>query len=37
MASSSPQGIALSRAFAKISDRKVRSIIVTLVERIANR
>jgi transcriptional regulator with XRE-family HTH domain len=33
---SSPQGISLSRAFAKISDRKVRSSIVTLVERIAS-
>jgi transcriptional regulator with XRE-family HTH domain len=30
----SPKGIALSRAFAKISDRKVRRIIVSLVERI---
>jgi transcriptional regulator with XRE-family HTH domain len=33
---SSPQGVILSRAFAKISDRKVRRIIVTLVERIAD-
>ena|ERR1700733_55023 len=34
---SSPEGIALSRAFAKISDRKMRVSIVTLVERIARR
>jgi transcriptional regulator with XRE-family HTH domain len=33
----SPQGIALSRAFAKISDRQMRSILVTLVEPIADR
>src|SRR5580698_6825882 len=32
---SSPQGIALSQAFTKIRDRKVRQIIVSLVERIA--
>jgi transcriptional regulator with XRE-family HTH domain len=31
----SPQGIALSRAFAKISDRKIRRSIVILVERVA--
>jgi|ERR1700733_11841965 transcriptional regulator with XRE-family HTH domain len=32
---SSPQGMALSQAFAKISDRTVRRILVSLVERIA--
>ena len=32
---SSPQGIALSQAFTKIRDRKVRHIIISLVERIA--
>src|ERR1700690_4394980 len=33
---SSPQGMALSQAFAKMSDRTVRRILVSLVERIAS-